>query len=72
MKKYSEAKEYIDQALELEADDPQADVLDHAGDIYYMNGDPARALELWQQALTLDPDNPLLKKKVTHKTHFFR
>lgn len=72
MKKYPEAKEYIDQAIDLEADDPQADVLNHAGDIYYMNGDPAKALEFWQQALKLDPANELLKKKVTHKTHFFK
>lgn len=70
-KQYAQAKEYIDQALDIEGDNPSADVLSHAGDIYYMNGEPERALEFWQQALELDPDNSLLKKKVQHRTHFF-
>lgn len=70
-KQYDRAKEYIDRALELEESDPQADVLSHAGDIYYMNGEPSRAVEFWEEALELDPDNALLRKKVQHRTHFF-
>lgn len=70
-KQYDKAREYIDRAIELESDNPQPDVLSHAGDIYYMNGEPARAVEFWQQALELDPDNALLRKKVQHRTHFF-
>lgn len=68
---YVHAKEFIDKALEIEGENAQADVLHHAGDIYYMNGDPEQALKYWEQALKLDPDNDLLKKKVKHKTHFF-
>lgn len=70
-KKYLKAKEIIDKALMIEADDPQADVLHHAGDIYYMNGEPESALEFWEEALKLDPDNTLLKKKVKNKTHYY-
>ena len=70
-KEYTRAKEIIDRALKIEEDNPQADVLNHAGDIYYMNGDPEAALDFWTRALELDPDNALLKKKVKNKTHFY-
>lgn len=70
-KKYMKAKEMIDRALAIEADDPQADVLHHAGDIYYMTGEPEAALEFWEDALRLDPDNALLKKKVKNRTHYY-
>ena len=70
-KKYMKAKEMIDRALAIEADDPQADVLHHAGDIYYMNGEPEAALEFWEDALKLDPENKLLKKKVRNRTHYY-
>ena len=70
-KDYAKAKEMIDRAMALEVNDPQADVLHHAGDIYYMNGDPESALEFWEEALKLDPDNKLLRKKVKNKTHYY-
>lgn len=70
-KDYAQAKEMIDRAMALEVNDPQADVLHHAGDIYYMNGDPESALEFWEEALKLDPDNKLLRKKVKNKTHYY-
>ena len=49
-----------------------ADVYEHAGDIYFMDGEPDRALEYWKDALKLDPDNELLQRKVRHKTYFFK
>lgn len=70
-KNYTKAREIIDKALVLEADNPQADVLHHAGDIYYMNGDPDEAIRLWTEALKLDPDNALLRKKVKNRTHYY-
>lgn len=63
-KDFGRAKEFIDRALAVEGDSPAADVLSHAGDIYYFYGDRAQALEYWQQALKLTPDDQLLKKKV--------
>ena len=52
-------------------DESSADVLDHAGDIYFMPGEPERALAFWKRALALDPENKLIQKKVLHKTYFF-
>lgn len=70
-KDYTSAKEFIDRAIALEGEEPEADVLHHAGDIYYMNGDHQKALLFWEEALKLEPDNKLLQKKVKNKTHFY-
>ena len=69
-KDYEKARQWIDRALEIEADKPQADVLDHAGDIYFMNREVQKAVEFWQRALKLDPDNGLLPKKIKQRTPF--
>ncbi len=70
-KEYPEAKAAIDRAIEL-TDDPSSDIFEHAGDIYFMNGDPDGAVKFWEKALKLDPDNDLLKRKVRHKTYFYK
>lgn len=59
------------ETLESEAV-PQvsAEVYDHAGDIYFMVGEPAQALVFWQKALMLAPDDEKIKKKVDNKTYF--
>ncbi|MDE6283658.1 MAG: tetratricopeptide repeat protein [Muribaculaceae bacterium] len=69
-KDYVKAKEWIDQAVSLEEEHPQADVLHHAGDIYFMNRDVAKAVEFWEKALKLEPDNQILKKKIRQRTPF--
>ena len=66
--RYAEAKVYIDQALQHD-EDVGAVVTEHAGDIYAMNGDTDKALELWQQALVQDPKNKLLIKKIKQKKY---
>ncbi len=71
MKQYPKALEVINQVLELDEEESSADVFEHAGDIYFMNGNPSEALEYWKKALELDPDSDLLKRKVKHKTFFF-
>lgn len=71
---YKKALELIDKVIELLSDEDEEisdEALEHAGDIYFMSGNPAKALEFWQQALEKRPDNALLKKKVTHKTYFY-
>ena len=66
------AKEIIDKALSLtEPADMTAEEYDHAGDIYFMNGDRDKALEYWREALKLDKDNASIKRKVKNKTIFF-
>lgn len=68
---YTLAKEYINAALK-NIDEPSAEVLHHAGDIYFMAGDPDKAVEFWTEAEALDPDNELLHRKVAHKTYFYK
>lgn len=71
MKDYSKARKIIDHTMECD-ENPSAELLEHAGDIYFMDGEPDKALDFWQQALNLDPDNSLLRRKVTHKTYFYK
>lgn len=72
LKRYPEAKEIIDKALGLTAPEAMsAEEYDHAGDIYFMNGEREKALEYWKDALNLDKDNKNIKRKVRNKTIFF-
>lgn len=71
MKDYIKAREIIDETLNL-MDEPNAEVLEHAGDIYFMDSEPEKALEFWKRASFLDPGNELLRKKVTYKTYFYK
>lgn len=73
MQDYKKAKEYIDRAFSHESEDgsePSSEYYEHAGDIYFWNQLPGEAVEFWQKALDLDPDNELLARKVKYKTYF--
>ncbi len=72
-KEYAEALEAQKQAVEAAEKEGEvaAEFYHHYGDILFMNHMPEEALANWKKALELEPDNPLLKKKVTHKTFFF-
>ena len=69
---YTRAKEYIDRAFDhqQEGTEPSAEYYMHAGDIYFWNQQPDKAVEFWKKALDLDPDNELLARKVKYKTYF--
>lgn len=67
-KRYAESKIYIEQALRNDSDS-NAVIIEHAGDIFIMNKDLERALELWQQALLLDKDNKILARKIKQKKY---
>ncbi len=71
LKKYAEARKIIDHALECD-DTPSADIFEHAGDIYFMDGAPEEAIDFWRKALELKPGDDLLTRKVTHKTYFYK
>ena len=72
-KDYAKAREMIDRTIELTDEaDMSADVLEHAGDIYFMDGEPDMAVDFWKRAMKYDPDNELLQRKVRHKTNFFK
>lgn len=72
-KDYKEALEFQEKAIALaERDgDVSAELYNHYGDILFMNHKLEEAVENWMKALDKDPDNELLKKKVTHRTFFF-
>ncbi len=72
-KQYPRAKELIDRALALyeAGDEVPAEILDHAGDIYFMNGEHLKAVEFWERALAADPDNEKIRRKVENRTYFF-
>lgn len=72
LKRYPEAFTEIEKALELIGEDSYSgEELEHAGDIYFMNGDTTKALEYWKKALKIDKNNELLKRKVKNKTIIF-
>lgn len=70
-KNYAEAKEIIDDLIEIDGE-PSWELFDHAGDIYFMAGYPDEAVEFWEKALDMNPENELLRRKVTHKTFFYK
>jgi tetratricopeptide (TPR) repeat protein len=62
--RYEEAKIYIDQALKFSEDSTlNAEVLEHAGDIYVKAGDTEKALQMWQKAIDAGGDAAALNKK---------
>ena len=67
-KRYGEARIYIDQALQNDSA-LSGVVLEHAGDIYAMNGDLETALGYWQQALTDQPGRKILMRKIKRKKY---
>ena len=80
--KYAEARIYIDQALQ-NGGDKSSVVVEHGGDIYFLSGDPEKALEYWKQAekLAAEPvedeseardekELKLLKKKIANKKYY--
>ena len=66
--RYAEARIYIDQTLQNDSL-PSSDVLEHAGDIYAMNGDTGQALFFWQQAYEKEPGKKLLARKIKRKKY---
>ena len=71
-KRYSEAKIYIDQALQNMGDEDAPGnevIIEHAGDIYALNKDMERALSLWLDAQQKKPEDQLLQKKIKQKKY---
>ncbi len=68
LRNYAIAKEYIDRTIELSDGELSAELLEHAGDIYFMNDLTDEAVDFWKQALEYDPDNKDLAYKIKHKT----
>lgn len=68
--RYSEAKIYIDQALQNMEDSLGNEVIiEHAGDIYAQNKDIDRALSYWRDAQQKKPEDQLLLRKIKLKKY---
>lgn len=80
--KYAEARIYIDQAMQNDGDKSSV-VVEHCGDIYYLNGEKEKALEYWKQAEKLagepveeeseprdEKELKLLRKKIANKKYY--
>ena len=68
--RYSEARIYIDQALQNKDDSVDNSViLEHAGDIYSFCQQPDQALSFWQDALKTAPENHVLIRKIKLKKY---
>lgn len=68
--RYAEAKTYIDQALKnCDSTENNATVIEHAGDIYAMNGIADKAVEYWKQAYTGDNKTAVLEWKIKNEQY---
>jgi len=63
MKKYTEAKSYIDKAITGEGR-ISAEVLEHAGDIYFKLNDPSKATLYWNRAQQAGGNSDILLQKI--------
>lgn len=54
---YQQAIKYLITSFRMS---PSADVATHIGEVYWISGDKQKALEFWQQAKKMDPENFLL------------
>src|SRR5699024_4763910 len=61
LKRYTEAKVYIDAALENGGNESGV-VIEHAGDIYFKLGEKEKALEYWIQAEELGAGSMITSK----------
>lgn len=69
---YTQARIYIDQTLRHAGDEPDANLLEHAGDIYFKCGEREAALGFWRRALKAGPDadrRAVLERKVARRTY---
>lgn len=65
---YTQAKLYIDMAMEAEGE-KSADVVEHCGDIYFKTGYTEEAIQYWRQAAELGSESTTLKKKISQKKY---
>ncbi len=68
--RYADAKNYMDAALKnIDSTENNSAVLEHAGDIYAMNGMADEALDFWKKAADGDRKTALLEWKITNKQY---
>jgi len=67
-KRYPEAKIYIDEAMKNGGNESDV-VVEHCGDIYYMNGENEEAVKYWLQSREMGNESETLKKKIEQKRY---
>lgn len=60
--RYAEAKVYISKAVELGT--KSAVIIDHLGDVEFKLGNKEKAIELWKEAIQLDPTKKEIEEKL--------
>lgn len=65
-KKYSEALFFIRRVMEIDSE-KSAVLLEHYGDILFMNDQKEKAIEEWEKALKKGSESDLLKQKIREK-----
>ena len=64
LEEYDKAYYYIKKAIAVDGED-NAVLLEHLGDVMFMQGKKEEAVELWKKALELDSSNEILINKVS-------
>jgi tetratricopeptide (TPR) repeat protein len=67
-KNYSDARIYIDDALKNGGESSDV-IMEHCGDIYYMNDDKEKALTYWLKAKEIGSKSKTLEKKIRQKKY---
>jgi len=68
--RYADAKTYIDEALKnRDSTENNSTVLEHAGDIYAMNGMADESVGFWKQAYDDDHKTDILKWKIDNRQY---
>lgn len=65
---YAEARIYIDQAMKNGGEESDV-VVEHCGDIYFMTGEPEKAVEYWKQAREMGNESKNLNEKIRRKKY---
>jgi tetratricopeptide (TPR) repeat protein len=65
---YFEARIYIDDAIKNGGESSNV-IIEHCGDIYYMNGNPEDALKYWLKAKEMRSESKTLEKKIRQKKY---
>ena len=66
--KYAEAKIYIDDAMKNGGEESDV-IVEHCGDIYFMNGEKEEALKFWFKAKEMGCESKTLDKKIERKKY---
>ena len=65
---YTLAKIYIENALEKDRTN-SSELVDHYGDILFMNGDKEKAVEQWKKAKEMGKNSEVLDRKIAEETY---